>query len=168
MLGCAEHSSAALAPGRCLRHVVDHPRSQQPQIQEWQQKHHHLLGCAGRSSTDLDRAAVTAPACTTVTTAPDSRMAAKAHVVAWMHLADVSAMEWIRPQPHPTGHAKRTPVRWQPACLIVHLHPPSPNLATRAHRKDLHGATMPAGQLNIHLHGAGSRFRVHSSCQTRT
>ena len=29
-----------------LRLLLDHPRSQQPQIQEWQQKHRRLIGCA--------------------------------------------------------------------------------------------------------------------------
>ena len=39
LLGCAGRSSAALAPGCCLRQRMDRPRSQQPQIQEWQQRH---------------------------------------------------------------------------------------------------------------------------------
>ena len=47
LLACAGRSSAALAPGCCLRHSLDHPRSQPPLIEEWQQKHAQLLGCAG-------------------------------------------------------------------------------------------------------------------------
>ena len=45
--------SAALAPGCCLRHGLDDPRSQQPQIQEWQQKQSQLNGCAGHFSAAL-------------------------------------------------------------------------------------------------------------------
>ena len=76
LLGFVGHSSAALTPGCCLHRNLHYPRSQQ-----WQQKHILLLGCAGRSSAAL------APGCCLrpqVTTAPDSRMAAKARSFAWI------------------------------------------------------------------------------------
>ena len=52
--GCSNKLSlAALAPGGCLRRPLRDPRSQQPQIQEWQQKHGQCFGCAARSSAAL-------------------------------------------------------------------------------------------------------------------
>ena len=105
-------SSAALASGCCLSHILDHPRSQQPQIQEWLQKHGELLGCcclrrtlqhpssqqlqiqewrqkqqqlrecAGRSSAVLAHGCCLRCSVAQVTTAPDSRMAAQVRPVA--------------------------------------------------------------------------------------
>ena len=113
-------SSVALAPGCCLHH----PRAQQPQIREWQQKQCKLLGCAPDSRVAA-KAPLVAWMCWTflscsctwllsppfsgspqVTTAPDSRTPAKAVRVAWMcwtvpqlllHLAAVPTPAWITP-----------------------------------------------------------------------
>ena len=57
-----------------------------PQIQEWQQKHSHLLRCAARFEAALAFWLLSLTKCAKpqVTTAPESRITANAPSVAWM------------------------------------------------------------------------------------
>ena len=87
LLGCAARSSADLAPGCCLRRLLDHPRSQQPQIQEWQQKQLASFAWMRWTLLSCSWTWLLSPPYSgspQVTTAPDSRIAAKALSGAWM------------------------------------------------------------------------------------
>ena len=66
LLGCAGRSSAALAPGCCLRHILGHPRSQQPRFKN------------DSNSMDI---------CLDVLDVPELLL----------HLAAISAIAWITP-----------------------------------------------------------------------
>ena len=99
LTGCCGRPSAALAPGCCLRRILDHSKSKQTQVQERQRKYRHLLGCSGRSSAALVNLDGHNPG-------HDARMAAKALLVAWV-LSGHSPATW--PQLSPS-HSSRDSV----------------------------------------------------------
>ena len=91
------------------RHHLDDPRSQQPQIRDWQQKHRHLLGCAGRSSAAL------APGCCLLHTLNDPTP------------QQPQIQEWQQKRPQLLGCAGRFSAAPVPGCRLLHtLDDPTP------------------------------------------